>query len=285
MIAETTPGVRGAHAEPMVPRPYRVRRLRRELTDTFTQELVPVDGGEIPPFQAGQFNMLYVFGVGEIPISISGDPARRDAFVHTTRAVGAVSRALRELSAGDVLGLRGPFGTSWPLEAAAGRDLVIAAGGVGLPPLRPAIYSILRERERYGRVSLLYGARTPKDLLFLRELEQWRSQIEVYVTVDYATADWKGNVGVVTKLIPRAQFDPETTVAIACGPEVMFRFTAKELEARGISTERIYVSMERNMKCAVGLCGHCQYSGAFVCKDGPVFPYSRVRALLSQREI
>ncbi len=269
----------------MLPRPYHVRRVRRELRDTFTLELVPEGGGAIPSFRPGQFNMLYVFGVGEIPISICGDTARSDAFIHTTRAVGTVSQAMRELTVGDVIGLRGPFGTSWPLDLAAGRDVVIAAGGIGLPPLRPTLYAILRERERFGHVALLYGARTPNDLLYIRELEQWRSEIDVHITVDAATSGWNGNVGVVTKLIPRAQFDPATALAMACGPEVMFRFTAKELEARGIGAERIYVSMERNMKCAVGLCGHCQYAGAFVCKDGPVFQYSRVRALLSQREI
>ena len=229
--------------------------------------------------------MLYVFGVGEIPISICGDTTRRDAFVHTTRAVGTVSHAMQELVVGDAIGLRGPFGTPWPLDLASGRDVVIAAGGIGLPPLRPMIYAILRERERYGRVALLYGARTPDDLLYARELEQWREQIDVHITVDAATSAWNGSVGVVTKLIPRVQFDPATAIAVACGPEVMFRFTAKELEARGIDADRIYVSMERNMKCAVGICGHCQYSGMFVCRDGAVFPYSRVRALLSQREI
>jgi NAD(P)H-flavin reductase len=285
MSALAISGAHAASADPMLPRPYRVRRVRRELRDTLTHELVPEDGGGIPPFGPGQFNMLYVFGIGEIPISISGNPANREMLVHTTRAVGTVSQALRELRVGDVMGVRGPFGTGWPVEIAEGRDVVITAGGIGLAPLRPVVYAILSRRERYGRVSLLYGARTPGDLLYRHELEQWRAQIDVAVTVDYATPDWHGNVGVVTQLIPRAMFDPQTAVAMACGPEIMMRFTAKELEKRGIAADHMYVSMERNMKCAVGHCGHCQYSGAFVCKDGPVFPYSRVRGLLSQREI
>ena len=279
--------------DPMLPQPYRVQRMRREIPDTFTMELEPADGSEIPPFATGQFNMLYVFGVGEIPISISGDPAKRKPLVHTTRAVGTVSKAMRELKSGDVIGVRGPFGSHWPIEQAIGKDVVIVAGGIGLAPLRSMVYQVTAEREKYNHVVLLYGARTPQDILYRRELERWRASLdksgsyglEVYVTVDRATGAWRGSVGVVTRLIPRASFDPQKTVALVCGPEVMMRFTAVELEKRGIAAEQIYVSMERNMKCAVGLCGHCQYGPNFVCKDGPVFQYSRVQSLLTKREI
>ncbi|MCS6816464.1 MAG: FAD/NAD(P)-binding protein, partial [Blastocatellia bacterium] len=204
---------------PMEPRPYRIRRVHRETADTFTLELTPVNGTAAFSFAPGQFNMLYVFGVGEIPISISGDPAKLETLVHTTRVVGTVTKAMRRLKRGDTLGVRGPFGSSWPVEEAEGNDVVIVAGGIGLAPLRPALYHILSRREKYGKVVLLYGARTPEDLLYRNELSQWRAQfdLEVYVTVDRATGGWRGNVGVVTTLIPRAPFDPLNAIAMVCG--------------------------------------------------------------------
>jgi NAD(P)H-flavin reductase len=231
--------------------------------------------------------MVYVFGVGEIPISISGDPTTPTSLVHTTRAVGAVTKAMQRLKRGDLLGVRGPFGTAWPVDEAYGSDMVIVAGGIGLAPLRPAIYRILSQREKYGRIVLLHGARTPVDLLYPKELETWRGRfdMEVYVTVDRATRKWRGNVGVVTTLIQKAPFDPFSSTALVCGPEVMMRYTAQELLRRGVSEERIYVSMERNMKCGCGLCGHCQAGAVFVCKDGPVFPYEHVKDLFLKREV
>jgi len=275
-----------AHLDPMRSLPYRVAEVRRDNDDTFTLELTPPSGAAAP-FRPGQFNMLYVFGVGEVPISISGDPGRPETLVHTTREVGAVTRAMRGLRVGDAIGVRGPFGTHWPVEAAEGRDIVLIAGGIGLPPLRPALYHVLARRERYGRVVLLYGARTPEDLLFRDELAAWRSQLdlEVHVTVDRATGSWRGNVGVCTPLVKRAPIDPRRTVAMICGPEVMIRAACQELARRGVSPEDTFVSLERNMKCAVGLCGHCQLGTHLVCRDGPVFPYDQVERLLDHGEV
>jgi NAD(P)H-flavin reductase len=273
--------------DPMMPVPYRILRVRRETKDTFTFELHSVTGERFP-FAPGQFNMLYLFGVGEVPISISGDPAHPEVLVHTVRVVGTVTKALCRLKRGDILGVRGPFGSSWPVAEAVGDDIVIVAGGVGLAPLRPAIYHLLNHRGDYGRVALLYGARTPGDMLYTDELVEWRGRfdIQVEVTVDAARPDeWQGNVGVVTTLIPRAHFDPHHVTALVCGPEIMMRFTILELQKRGLRDDQIYISMERNMKCAIGFCGHCQYGPNFVCQDGPVFRFDRVKGIFGKREI
>jgi NAD(P)H-flavin reductase len=281
------PAVAAPDLDPMRTVPFRVTGLHVDNEDTFTLELAPPAGHELAPFKPGQFNMLYVFGVGEVPISISGDPDRPGTLVHTTREVGAVTRAMRGLRIGDAIGVRGPFGTSWPVEAAEGRDVVLIAGGIGLPPLRPALYHVLARRERYGRVLLLYGARTPEDMMFPDELTKWRAMfdLEVHVTVDRATGNWRGNVGVVTPIVKRAPIDPRRTVAMICGPEVMIRYACQELARRGVSPQDTYVSLERNMKCAVGLCGHCQVGGHLVCRDGPVFSYDQVERLLDHGEV
>lgn len=273
--------------DPMRPVVHRVTALRVENDDTFTLELAPPAGHAPVPFRPGQFDMLYVFGVGEVPISISGDPDRPEVLVHTTREVGAVTRAMRGLGVGEAIGVRGPFGSSWPVDAAEGRDVVLIAGGIGLPPLRPALYNVLARRERYGRVVLLYGARTPEDLLFRDELAAWRAQfdLEVHVTVDRATGGWRGNVGVCTPLVRRAPIDPRRTVAMVCGPEVMIRAACAELARRGVSPQDTFVSLERNMKCAVGLCGHCQLGPHLVCRDGPVFAVDQVEHLLDRGEV
>jgi len=259
----------------------------RETDDTFTIELA---AGHEPGdfvFAAGQFNMLYAFGIGEVPVSISGDPSLTGKLVHTTRAVGAVTEAMRKMKRGSVIGVRGPFGNSWPVEEARGRDVLVVAGGIGLAPLRPVLYQLIARRGEYGRVVVLYGTRTPSDILFQRELEQWRARfdLEVGITVDRALTAWRGNVGVVTTLIPKAPFDPRNTIAMVCGPEVMMRFTVWELQKLGLTLDRIFISMERNMKCAIGFCGHCQFGPYFVCKVGPIFRYDRVKGLLEVREI
>ena len=281
-----TPGAMHRRADPMVPQSARIRQRRREGPLTWTLEL-ETGSNTAMQFAPGQFNMLTVFGVGEVPISVSGDPHVQGPLLHTIRAVGPVSSALVNLDAGDTVGLRGPFGTGWPVNDAEQRDVVIVAGGLGLAPLRPAIYHLLAERQRYGKVTILYGSRSPGDILFRHELEQWRQEldIELEVTVDHATEDWRGHVGVVTTFIPRADFDPANAIAMVCGPELMMKFAVAALADAGIGDEAIYISMERNMKCAVALCGHCQFGTTFVCRDGPVYAYERVKALLNIPEI
>lgn len=274
-------------ANPMAPDPWRIRRMQRETPDTFTLELEPVAGDSPLSFLPGQFNMLYVFGVGEVPISISGNPTGGKSLVHTVRAVGTVTKMMGALKRHDVLGVRGPYGSHWPLQEAIGNDVVIVAGGLGLAPLRPAIYQLLAQRKHYGRVLLLYGARTPADLLYQHELERWgaRADIQVQVTVDRGSDPWRGNVGVVTRFIPTATFDPLDTVALVCGPEIMMRFTLLELQKRGLAAGQIFLSLERNMKCALGFCGHCQFVPFFECKDGPVFSYAQVQQWFGKREV
>ncbi len=270
----------------MLPRLFRVAKRVRETPDTCTLTLTPEGPGDFS-FRPGQFNMITAFGVGEVPISISGDPAQPLPLRHTIRGVGAVTQALCRLKPAEVVGLRGPFGTGWPLAEAAGNDIFIIAGGLGLAPLRPAMYQVLENRAAYGAVEVIYGARTPGDMLYLKELQQWRGRFDlrVHVTVDAAGPDWRGNVGVVTNIIPRARFDPYHTTALICGPGVMMRFVVQDLLKRGVREENIFISLERTMKCGVGFCGHCQLGPVFICRDGPVFSYARIREWFERRGI
>jgi len=280
------PAMAGVVGEAMVPVPYRVVHRRRETADVVTLELERADGGAPLTFAPGQFTMLYLPGVGEVPISISGDP-HKPRLIHTIRDVGAVSRALTLLRVGEAVGVRGPYGTPWPVAAAQGYDVVVVAGGLGLAPVRPILYHVLHHRHAYGHVNLLCGSRRLEELLFRQELEKWRARLDmdVRVTVDRADLTWRGPVGVVTKLIDKATFAPDQTAAFVCGPEVMMRFTARELVTAGVAREHIYLSMERNMKCAIGLCGHCQLGPIFVCKDGPVFSLAAIERWIKRREI
>ena len=270
----------------LLPRPMRVAAVGRETPDTWTLTLDP---GAPFRWSPGQFNMLYAFGVGEAPISICGDPAQPHRLVHTIRAVGAVTRALCALEPGQTVGVRGPFGSAWPIDAARGGDVLVLAGGVGLAPVRPILTTALAEREAFDQVTLLYGARTPDDLLYQDALADWRDRddLQAQVTVDSDTpsSTWQGDVGVVTALLPRARFDPPRTTAFVCGPEIMMRFGALALLDLGVAAERIVLSAERGMKCAVGHCGRCQYGPDFVCKDGPVFAYPRIAQRLRVREL
>jgi NAD(P)H-flavin reductase len=258
-----------ADGRALAPAPRRVLARRQETHDTWTIE-VEAD----TPYAPGQFAMLYAFGTGEAPISASRTGART---AHTIRAVGAVTEAL---CVADVVGVRGPYGNAWPLELAAGRDVVVVAGGIGLAPLRPVVDALLGERDRYGAASLLYGGRTPAELLYPDELERWGRELDVAVTVDAAPPGWDGPVGVVTKLIARAAIDPERTVAMLCGPEVMMRFAAAALLQRGVPDDAIWVSLERSMKCGTGHCGHCQLGPLLICRDGAVFRHDRVAPLM-----
>jgi NAD(P)H-flavin reductase len=265
-------------ASPWLPHPATIEEIRQEVPGiaTYRLALAEAEFAAAYRFRAGQFNMLYVPGVGESAISVSSDPGD-SVLLHTIRIAGNVTRALAQKKVGDQVAIRGPFGSSWPMEASKGRDIVIACGGVGLAPLRPAIYDIIAHRGDYGRVFLLYGARTPGDLLYAQEYDAWReADVEVQVTVDIGDQDWRGNMGVVPVLFYRLRLDAARTVVLTCGPEIMIRFVVFEALARKIAAERIFLSMERNMNCAIDHCGHCQLGPAFICKDGPIFSYRQM---------
>lgn len=269
----------------MIPARYRVTGRDQVLVDTVTLDLDPLDA-PLGPMRPGQFCMLWAPGVGEVPISLAEVPGPSGRQRHTVRAVGTVTRALCAARTGDVVGVRGPFGTAWGIEEAGGGDVVVVAGGIGLAPLRPVVTAVLADRDRYGRVAVLVGARTPDDLLYAGELAEWRSRfdLEVRVTVDAAPASWHGDVGVVTTLIARTGFDPANATAFVCGPEVMMRFAARALAERGVDPGRIVVSLERTMTCGIAQCGHCQLGPVLVCREGPVLPWSVAGGLLEVRE-
>jgi len=267
---------------PMAPRPFRVARRRRETADTWTLEFEP-GSGEPLGLAPGQFTMLYAFGIGEVPISVSGDV--EGPLVHTVRSVGAVTQAICDAKRGAVLGVRGPFGNAWPVESALAGDAVVIAGGIGLAPLRPVIYELLRRPRELGEAVLLYGSRRPEELLYTRELERWRKRLQVDVTVDTADTSWTGKVGFVAKLVASARFDPPSTTAFICGPEIMMRTSAEALLERGVAPDRIHVSMERNMQCGLGHCGHCQLGPTLICRDGPVYRWDEVAPLMGVREL
>lgn len=271
--------------KPMQPALYQLTEHARETKNSVTITLAPL-GDPVPQGMPGQFNMLWAWGLGEIPISISAVPSP-DVIVHTIREVGAVSHALCAAKPGTAIGVRGPFGNTWPVDDARGHDVVIVAGGIGMAPLRPVIHAILADRSAFGDVTLVVGARHAKDLLFRGELDGWwRSQsIRVRTIVDESTPDWRGNVGIVTQELRRVTVDPERTVAMVCGPEIMMRFVANHLIDEGVDPERIAVSMERNMQCGIGQCGHCQLAGDFVCTDGPVYTWQSALPLMEVREL
>jgi NAD(P)H-flavin reductase len=255
-----------------------------ETHDTVTLDLRPVDR-PILAHRPGQFTMLYAPGVGEVPVSISGTGPGQ-VLVQTVRAVGAVTRALCACRPGRMIGVRGPYGTDWDVAGAAGGDLLIVAGGIGLAPLRGALLAALGQRDAYRRVVVLVGARSPEELIFVRDLGEWRRRgADVELTVDRATAGWAGHVGVVTQLLRRATVDPGRTTALVCGPEIMMRLTARELLALGVPAAQVRISLERNMRCGVAECGHCQLGPLLLCRDGPVVSYPVAAPLLAVREL
>ncbi len=269
-----------AAANPWTTQTVKVSAIRPEIEGVATYDLSFCDATANEEYRSapGQFNMLYLPGAGEIAISCSDDPKRRESLVHTIRVAGNVTQTLARLKVGQTLGLRGPFGTSWPMAQCIGRDVVIVTGGIGLAPLRPVIYALLSDRRQFGRLSLLYGARSPETLLYEREYEEWtRRGLMIQTTVDRSSPGWRGNVGVVTTLLEQLRsFDASNTTLLCCGPEVMMRYTVLTARNRGLLPQQIWISMERHMQCAAGLCGHCQLGPAFVCKDGPVFRFDQI---------
>ncbi|GAA2003497.1 FAD/NAD(P)-binding protein [Catenulispora subtropica] len=267
---------------------------RRESGDTRTLSLAPLDR-PLPRPRPGQFTMVYVFGVGEIPLSVSGHAVNGDrSLTHTVRAVGAVSAALCRAEPGTVVGVRGPFGTGWEVSRSRGRDLLFVAGGIGLAPLRPPLLEVLGARREYGFVTVVAGARTPADHLYGVEDECWRAHgVTVLRIVDRVPEEpgprgptvWPGPVGLVTDLLPEIRLRPERTTAYLCGPEAMMTHTGAALTGLGMGPAAIEVSLERNMRCGVGVCGHCQLGPDFVCLDGPVTTLEHAAPLLAVREL
>lgn len=266
------------------PLPYRVEHLHRETADTVTMVARP-EGDALPPFQPGQFAMIGAFGVGEIPVSVSAIRLSGRRLAHTVRAVGAVSGALSGVAEGAVVLMRGPFGTGWDLPSAVGRDVLVIAGGIGLAPLRPLVHEVLAESWRYGRLSVLVGARSSDDLLYRDELLALSTRAHVEVTVDRPDGGWRGRLGLVTSLLDGAGFDPPRTTAFVCGPEAMIRATARDLVHRGIPADRVRVSLERTMHCGTATCGHCQLGTVLLCRDGPVIGFDRAEPLMTVREL
>ena len=273
-------------SEEMLPRPFRVVDKKWETSDTITLYFENLSDEPLE-FGPGQFTMLYLLGVGEVPISIAGNRRENELLVHTVRAVGAVTEGICALEVGDEIGVRGPYGTTWPVDEAVDRDLLIITGGIGLAPLRPAVLEAIDRRSELESLSLLYGARTPKDLLYKEDLLGWETteDIHVEISVDRAGVDWRGHVGLVTTLLPRLEFEPQNTLAFVCGPEVMMRVVARELRDQGVPPDQIVISLERNMKCGIGLCGHCQFGSDFICKTGPVGTFAHFERRLMAGEV
>ncbi len=263
---------------PLFPQKAIITGLKKETEDTKTFSLSFEDSSYAA--QPGQFNMVGYPGVGEAPISLSSIVSE-GKFQHTIRNVGRVTKFIDKCEEGDVMHIRGPYGTYWPLDNATGNDILLIAGGVGFAPLRPVVQEILRKRDSFGKVTVIYGARSPDNMLFMSEVDTWRKDIEVYLTVDEVPPQiqWDHDVGLVTKLLDKATFNPVKTFAFICGPEIMMLFVSRGLSIRGFLPSKVYVSLERRMKCGIAQCGHCQHGSKFVCKDGPVFVYRDVNRL------
>ena len=262
-----------------LPNPAKIRRVE-QLTSTEKLFEIELEGKKPLGHKPGQFVEISVFGVGEAPISVSSSPTRGNgSFELAIRKVGNVTGALHNMKVGDKVGIRGPFGTSFLTDEAKGRDLLIVAGGIGLVPARSFINYAIDNKKKYGRITVLFGAKSPAERLFLKELAQWREQIELHETVDRFDRSWKGNTGVITTLFPKITIDPKKTFAIIVGPPIMYKFVLIECKKRAIPDQQIIMSLERRMKCGVGKCGHCQMNGVYVCQKGPVFRYSDIKEI------
>lgn len=264
-----------------------IKWIKKETRDTATYAL-KINCKDIQrdyKFRPGQFNMIYIPGVGESPISISSCPSDVD-LLHTIRIAGDVTTAISKLKPGDIIGIRGPFGKGWPMEEIQDNDLMIIAGGLGIAPLRSVIRSIVKGQHK-GKKYILYGAKTPKDIIFRDEFPRYRDVFDIFLAVDKADPEeyWRADIGIVTGLLNKVSFNPLNTIAFVCGPEVMMQSVVKELIIRGVPGEKIYISMERNMNCGTGICGHCMFGPKFVCKDGPVFRFTDIEEFLGIKEI
>jgi len=272
-----------------IPYPAEVVEKRREALRVYTLRLRIRDEAvrRAYRFRPGQFNMIYAFGVGEVPISIVSDPDESEYLDHTIRDVGKVTDALVGLKNGATVGVRGPYGSWWPLEEARGKDVVIVTGGLGCAPVVSVINYVANRRDRYGHLKIFHGVKTPKDLLYRARFRAWQKHpdTEVYLTVDHPDREWKYKVGVVTNLFRQVRIDARKSAVMMCGPEVMMKSAVRDLLAQGLSADRIYLSLERNMKCAIGFCGHCQYGPRFICKDGPVLRFDQIRDWFGINEV
>ena len=269
----------------LTPKCYQVQSITHETHDVFTLVLANQEEETRHVFLPGQFNMLYQFGYGEAAISISGNPSDNRVLVHTIRAIGSVTRSLQKLKPGDEIGVRGPFGTHWPITK-KGCDVLLIAGGVGLAVLRSALFVLADRAQEYHKITLLFGAKTADDILCKNEMEEWRSKgVNIEITVDSADSNWQGHVGVVTSLIDKHLPNPNNTLVLICGPEVMIHASIHELMSARVNENDIHIALERNMQCAVGFCGHCQYGPYFLCTDGPIFSYAQIKNYLPIKEV
>ena len=273
----------------MIPQAAEIVEKRREAEGIYTVRVRLCDEAQRREYRflPGQFNMLYAFGAGDVPMSIVSDPEDGDVIGHTLRTVGPVTQALGALAEGDILGMRGPYGSHWPLEEARGKEILILTGGLGCAPTLGALHYLFRRRENFGPIKIVHGVKAPKDLILHRQFEAWRKypNTEVHLTADRSDGRWKHKVGLVTHLLTDLPLDASNTLVMMCGPEVMMHFAIKELIWKGISADRIYLSLERNMKCALGFCGHCQFGPQFICKDGPVLRYDRIQHFFRIKEV
>ena len=273
--------------DPYLPQVAQIIERRQETADIFTLGLRLSDEKvhQAYQFQPGQFNMLYLYGVGEVAISIASDPQNKELYYHTIHQVGSVTRGLAQLREGDYLGLRGPYGVGWPLQQAVGQDIVVITGGLGCAPSVSAIHYIVKRRAQFGKLMILQGVKHSHDLLFRQQYEQW-SQLpntQVWLAANQSGSHWPWLTGYVTQFIPNLQFDTERAVVMMCGPEAMMRAAIAPLIQIGLTDEKIYINMERNMECGLGHCGHCQFGGQFVCKNGPVFCYPVIKNLFGRK--